>query len=59
MSTWIKVHAKAIVAFIGAVGTWAGTALADGHISSAEWALLAAALATVGGVYQVTNAPSE
>jgi hypothetical protein len=48
-------YSKAIVAFIGAVATWAGTALADDGISNAEWALLAAALATTFAVYQARN----
>lgn len=46
---------KAIIAVIGAVGTWALAALPDGTVTPAEWTGLGTALLTALGVYQVTN----
>ena len=53
----LAVYRKTIVAGIGALLTWAGTAyVPDGHVSRAELYVLAVALATAGGVYVAPNA---
>jgi hypothetical protein len=54
----MKQYAKAIVALIGGVAAWAATAIVDGHVTPAEWAMLAGVVATAAGVYQVRNAPT-
>ncbi len=59
MKKWMKAHAKAIAAFVGSIATWFGTAYVDGSISMSEWGLLAAAVATTLGVYQVTNVSGD
>ena len=49
-------YKKAIVAVIGAVGTWALAALPDGAVTADEWAALGVAVLTALGVYQAKNA---
>lgn len=49
---------KTVAAAIGTILTWAGVAyVPDGHVDRPEWYALAVALATVAGVYGVSNAP--
>jgi hypothetical protein len=49
-------YLKAVAAFLAAGAAAAGTALADGHITPAEWCGVAVAvLGTTGAVYAVPN----
>jgi hypothetical protein len=58
-------YAKAIIGFVvtslGGVGTWSGTALSDGHVTTGEWwqllGIVLTVAATTFGVYMVPNAP--
>lgn len=51
---------KSVTAFVGAGLTWAGVAyIPDGHVTRVEWFALAVAVATVAGVYGVTNEPAD
>lgn len=55
-----KPYAKAITGAAVAGLTAAGTAVADGVISPAEWIGIAIAVLTTGGaVFGVTNTPDE
>ena len=51
---------KTVAVAVGAGITWAGTVIESpqAHISAGEWLLLATAVATVLGVYGVTNDPA-
>lgn len=51
----VKRYSKTIVALIGAVGTWATVALADGVVSGQEWTALGVAVLAALGVYTVPN----
>jgi hypothetical protein len=51
----MKKYAKTIAAVVVGVGSWLGTALADGHVTTAEWWQLAGVLAAATGVYAVKN----
>lgn len=51
----VGVVAKAIVAFLTTVGTWAATALLDGHITTSEWYGLIGVAAAALGVYAAPN----
>ena len=51
-------YAKAITAFFTALGTWGGTALADGAITGPEWFGLCGVVVVTAGVFQVSNGPS-
>ena len=54
--TGLAAYRKTIVTMVGSVLTWAGVAyVPDGHIDRPEWYALCLALATVLGVYAVTN----
>jgi hypothetical protein len=53
----LPAYRKTIAAIVGAVITWGATAQDDG-IQAVEWWGLAAALATVLGVYGVANEPA-
>lgn len=48
-------YAKAIAAFFTSLGTWGGTALADGHIDGVEWFGLTGVVVATTLVFQVTN----
>lgn len=51
--------AKAIIAFFTALGTWGGTALADGQIDGVEWFGLCGVVVAALLVYQVPNAVQQ
>lgn len=46
---------KTIAAALVGIGSWCGTALADGTVTTAEWGQLAGILAAASGVYAVKN----
>lgn len=50
--------AKAAIAFLTALGTWGGTALADGHVDGVEAFGLTGVLVATIAVYAVTNKPA-
>lgn len=50
--------AKAVVALLGAVGTWGVTAYEDNAVNGAEWFGLLLGLSTALGVYVVKNGES-
>lgn len=50
---------KALVAGLGAAGAAAGTALADGRITTAEWGIVAGALMVGVLTYLVPNRPAD
>lgn len=50
-------YAKAVAAFLTALATWAGTALADGHVTAVEATGLLLVVATALGVYAIPNSP--
>lgn len=49
-------YAKAHTAGLGALGTWLGVALKDGHVSNGEWIALVGVIATALGVAAIPNA---
>lgn len=51
----VKRYSKSILAAVGALGTWATVALADGVVTGQEWTALGVAVATALGVYTVPN----
>ena len=51
----VKRYSKSILALVGAVGTWATAALADGVVTGQEWTALGVATLTALGVYTVPN----
>lgn len=54
----VSPYLKAIFGGAAAGLTAYGTALADGHVTAAEWVgILLAVVVTAGGVWGVTNAP--
>ena len=57
MGDLIARYAKAATALLGAGGTALIAALADGHISGADWLAIALAVATALGVAGVPNRP--
>jgi 4-hydroxybenzoate polyprenyltransferase len=48
-------YTKAILGSLAAIGTWLGTALADGHITSLEWSGLAGVVVAAVLVATGTN----
>lgn len=52
-------YAKAIAAFFTSLGTWGGTALADGHIDGVEAFGLCGVVVATLTVLQVTNTPPQ
>lgn len=58
MTAFLARYRKTLAALVGVLLTWFGSAyVPDGHIDRVEWLGLAVALATVLGVYGVTNEP--
>lgn len=53
----IRRYNKTIAAVVVGVGSWLGTALADGKVTGAEWWQLAGIVAAASGVYAVKNKP--
>jgi hypothetical protein len=51
----VKPYLKAIVALLGAIGTWGVTAASDGSIDLSEAFAALAAIATALGVFIVPN----
>lgn len=51
-------YAKAIIAFLTALGAWGATAYADGHIAGPEWFGLCGVGVVTVGVWLVPNQPS-
>ena len=52
-------YSKALIALIGAVGTWGYTAAANGHIPMQSYFGLAIAINTALGVYAIPNTPKN
>lgn len=53
----IGAYAKAVAAFLGAIGAWGMTAVEDGVITQPEWFGLAIAIGGVFAVWAVPNHP--
>ena len=53
----MSMYAKAITAFFTALGTWGGTAFADGHLDAVEAFGLCGVVVATFAVWQVTNKP--
>lgn len=53
---YVQSIAKALTALLAALGTWGGTALADGSVSPAEWFGLTGVLVAGLAVWVVPNA---
>ena len=59
MHDFLLQNAKALIAFLTALATWGGTALADDGISGVEWVGLTGPFIVALGVWLTTNAPTE
>lgn len=51
----MTLYLKAIIAFFGGLGTWGGTALADGQVDGVEWFGLCGVVVMALAVFQVPN----